>query len=110
MNPIAQGLYISVVGIVVLFLVTVIFYFLLVGMQKLFPTKEEAVEETEGKVVKQTTTTSDDKATVAVIAVALHLAQSQVIPGLGDCLNDNRSAWWSSRLISAQKKSRPVKK
>lgn len=106
MNPITQGLYISVVGIVVLFVVAAIFYFLLVGMQKLFPAKVEVEEQKEVIEVTKSSTPSDEKAIVAAIAVALNLSQTQVIPGLGDSLNENRSAWWSSKLMSAHKKSR----
>lgn len=106
MNPIVQGLYISLVGIVVLFVVAAIFYFLLVGMQKLFPAKVEEEDQEEVVEVVKASAPSDEKAIVAAIAVALHLAQTQVIPGLGESLSENRSAWWSSKLMSAHKKSR----
>jgi Na+-transporting methylmalonyl-CoA/oxaloacetate decarboxylase gamma subunit len=108
LSPIQQGLYVSVVGIVVLFITATIFYFILIGFQAMFPAKdEEEVERVEQKAEDSASIAppSDEKAVVAAIAVALHLAQSQTIPGLGDSLLENHSAWWSAKLISAHKKS-----
>ncbi len=110
MNPIQQGLYVSVVGLVALFVTAAVFYLLLVGMQKLFPAKEETDDVAVETETEQITVLADEKANVAAIAVALHLAQSHAIPGLGDSLQESHSAWWSSRLTSAHKSSRTVNK
>ncbi len=101
MNPIQQGLYISVVGIIVLFIVCAIFYFLLVGLQAIFPDKSQKEEKEEQEIAPVKVTPSDDNSIVAAIAVALQLAQTQPYEGLGESLQENRSAWWSSRLITA---------
>jgi Na+-transporting methylmalonyl-CoA/oxaloacetate decarboxylase gamma subunit len=107
LNPIQQGLYVSGVGLLVLFAVSAIFYLVLVGMQKLFPVKEEGEEIKDQAPAAQTVAvsakSSDEKAIVAVVAVALSLAQSQIIPGLGDSLQNNRGAWWSAKLVAAHK-------
>ncbi len=104
MNPIQQGLYISVVGLLVLFAVSAIFYLVLIGMQKLFPVKEEAEEKQADQMpAAPAVKSSDDKAIMAVIAAALSSTQSRSIPGLGDSLQYHRGAWWSARLQAAQK-------
>jgi len=104
LNPIQQGLFVSVVGLLVLFAVSAIFYLVLIGMQKLFPVKEEGAKTQDDQApAAPAGKSSDDKAIVAVIAAALSSTQSQIIPGLGDSLQYNRGAWWSSRLQAAQK-------
>jgi len=104
LNPIQQGLYVSVVGLLVLFAVSAIFYLVLIGMQKLFPVKEEGEEKPADQApAAPVTKSSDDKAIVAVIAAALSSSQTQMIPGLGDSLQYHRGAWWSARLQAAQK-------
>lgn len=107
MSPIQQGLYVSMVGLGILFGTSAIFYLLLIGMQALFPVKAEMEKEGEvQEAIIPVAESSDEKSIVAVIAVALNLAQSQSYAGLGDSLLENHSAWWSAKLISAHKSSR----
>ncbi len=106
MSPIQQGLYVSVVGLGILFGTSAIFYLLLIGMQALFPVKEEENEGEVQEAIIPEAESSDEKSIVAVIAVALNLAQSQSYAGLGESLLENHSAWWSAKLISAHKSSK----
>lgn len=98
-----QGLNISLIGIVVLFITAGIFYLLMVALQALFPVKNEDDTAEETRVVAETPVT-EDNAVIAAIAAVLHLSSTSVINGLGENLSEPRSSWWSARVLNAQKK------
>lgn len=111
MSPIQQGLYVSLIGIVILFVAAAIFYLLIVGMNKLFPVKTAADEiPEEAAVATAAPAQAEDKAVIAVIIAALQNTQGQSIPGLGDSLLENRGSWWSARVNSAHKSARISRK
>ncbi len=111
MNPIIQGLYVSVVGIVVLFITATIFYFVIVGLRRLFPEKAEpeTAAEPESEPVALTETSSEDDEIAAVIAVAIQHSRLRVQSGLGNALQQGRSSWWSANLLAAVKETQMKK-
>jgi len=108
LTPFTQGLYVSAVGIVVLFITATIFYFLLVGLQRLFPEKEERPEPVEpaSRVVAAAETSLPDEEIAAVIAIAIQNSRRLTESGLGTALQQGRSGWWSAHLLAAREGTR----
>jgi len=105
LTPFVQGLYVSIVGLVVLFIVAAIFYLLLVVLQKIFPGDEkEKAEVTATQAPTATKVSSDDEEIAAVIAAAVINMRQLTQSGLGSSLLENRSTWWSSNLLAAREK------
>ncbi len=112
MTPFVQGLYVSAVGIVVLFITAAIFYFLLIGLQKLFPGKEgEIIQAVESipEAVAATETSFEDEEIAAVIATAIQNAHRLTLSGLGTALQEGRGSWWSANLLAAREEIRMKK-
>lgn len=111
MNPFVQGLIVSGVGIVILFITATIFYFLIVVLQRIFPGKEEQPKEAarEEPVIAEVAETSDEEAMVAAIAVAINLGRARIQSGLGDAIQEGRGVWWSANLLSAREEIRSSK-
>ncbi|NPV78287.1 MAG: OadG family protein [Anaerolineae bacterium] len=111
MNPILQGLYVSAVGIVVLFITATIFYFVIVGLQRIFPEKAdtEAAAELASEPIALTETSSEDDEIAAVIAVAIQHVRLRTQSGLGTALQQGRGSWWSANLLEAVKETRMKK-
>lgn len=110
MTPFEHGLYVSAVGIVVLFITASIFYLLLVGLQRLFPGKNgedkvEPVEEIDVKIESS----SEDEEIAAAIAIAIENKRRMTQGGLGKALQEGRGAWWSANLLAAREEIRMKK-
>lgn len=98
MTPLSQGLYVSVVGIVIIFIIMAIFWAIMVLLQRLFPVIRENGAEEQPVAVKQSAAV-DEQAIVAAIAVAL--CSSKGSPDLGKALESGRSLWWQAGIAAA---------
>lgn len=114
MNTFVEGLIVSAIGIVTLFIAAGIFYLVIVLLLKIFPpqaekeSEEAAAEETheEGPVTAAVVSdSSDELSTVAAIAVAVFSARAHSQSSLGQSLKDGRGSWWSAHLLSARNNS-----
>lgn len=103
MNPIVQGLQVSVLGLIITFLALGVFILVMVVLKWLFPGKvETAAEETSPAeeitiLVVETADESEEGAVVAAIAAALNYARTARHGQLGDALTQGRGSWWSAR-------------
>lgn len=112
-NTFVEGLIVSAIGIVVIFIAAAIFYLVIVALLKIFPPKAEEEEEAEGEeaavsvaeAVAEVPDQSDELETVAAIAVAVNYARAHAQSNLGESLQEGRSAWWSANLLSARNNS-----
>ena len=110
MTPFVQGLYVSAVGIVVLFITASIFYLIIVGLQKLFREKKKPGNEiVQAEVHAVEETGAEEEAIAAVIAIAIQNARRGPRGELGKCLLEGRGSWWSSNLLAARENT-PLKK
>jgi len=105
-NPILQGLTISISGILITFLALGLFILIMIVLQKLFPAESEspAGSDAEKKtIVESSTAVEDEGEVVAAIAAAVaYFQQSFAQSGdLGTSLNEGRGTWWMVRRINA---------
>jgi sodium pump decarboxylase gamma subunit len=84
LNPIMQGLSISVIGLVLTFLALGLFILIMIVLQKIFPYRPEEEEEETGAVEGEEAQPgmvlaeqSEEQAVVAAIAVAINYWRSQ---------------------------------
>ena len=106
MNPILQGLTISISGIVITFLALGLFILVMVILQKMFPAESEAPDgsDAEKKTIVESSTASDDEGEVvaAIAAAVAYFQQSFNQSGdLGISLNEGRGTWWMVKRINA---------
>ena len=102
MNPILQGLTISISGIVITFVALGLFILVMIVLQKLFPAESES--DAEKKTIVESTTANDDEGeVVAAIAAALtYFQQSFDQSGeLGALLTEGHGSWWMVKRIIA---------
>lgn len=111
-NVIGQGLALSVVGLIIAFAFMGLFILTMVVLQKLFPVKAEAPEETaveepaaieapaavSAVVVEEEDELSAVAAAVAAIASLRSLNQNK----LGDSLASGRGNWWVVNQMAAR--------
>jgi hypothetical protein len=105
MDPILQGLQVSLLGLMITFLALCGFILLIEALKRLFPAKDEApggqgeelVVVEEPPLLVETADPADEGAVVAAIAVALSRAQAVKRGPLGDELTRGRGNWWSAR-------------
>lgn len=109
MDPIVQGLQVSLLGLLITFLALGVFILIMVGLQRLFPpTAEELAgemseEAEETPVVEvETADESEEGAVVAAIAAALNYYRASGRGQLGGSLVEGRSGWWNSRRAEAR--------
>ena len=92
MNPIAQGLYISLLGLATTFIALGLLVLVILFLNWLFPVKSIAsLEETESH--------DEETKRAVAIAVAVSLAASveEAHPGLGELLEEPPGRWWYQR-------------
>jgi sodium pump decarboxylase gamma subunit len=98
MNPIIQGLQVSVLGLVITFLALGLFILVIEVLKRLFPAKIEAQEEPESTLlVVETAEPGEEGELVAAITAAIYCAQAEKHGQLGDALSQGRGGWWSAR-------------
>jgi sodium pump decarboxylase gamma subunit len=105
MTPFMQGLNVSVLGLLITFMSLGVFILIMVGLQKLFPGREEAAEEQETGmpvVEVETADTSEEGAVIAAIAAAVAYARATGRGQLGARLTQPRGSWWMARRMEAR--------
>ena len=106
MNPILQGLTISISGIIITFLALGLFILVMVVLQKLFPAESEtpAGSVAEKKTIIESSTANDEEGEVvaAIAAAVAYFKQSfDQSVDLGNSLSEGRGTWWMVRRINA---------
>lgn len=105
MNPIAQGLFISVLGLLLTFLVLRIFILIMDVLQRLFQPQPEEGETPEGQPALVETSGGEDEAIVAAaISVALSYLRALEQSKIGETLAAGRGPWWVANRMNYQKK------
>lgn len=100
MDPIVQGLQVSVLGLIITFLALGVFILVMVVLKWLFPNKEAAHEEETAVLeepevlVVQTADDSEEGQIVAAIAAGLNHVRAAKHGQLGDALTQGRGSWW----------------
>lgn len=117
MSEIAQGLEVSVLGILITFVALGVFIFIMIFLQRMFPYKNEdaaaVVEEREApeaviEIATDPATDGEEGEIAAAIGAALLYLRSRSKTSLGDSLFEGRGGWWSSHRIESQ--SGPLRK
>ena len=107
MNPIMQGLSITVAGLATTFLALGIFIFVMTILQRIFPggNGKEQVKPVEvetpvlpGEAIAE----SGDGNIPVVIAAAVSYFRGMAESSLGTSLETGKSGWWTTNRISAQ--------
>ena len=106
-NIYLQGLSVSLIGLFVTFLSLGVFILIMVGLQRIFPYREEVEveeggEEAEALTMIQVEDADEEGAVAAAIAAALSYFSARNESQLGECLKQGRSAWWASRRMEAR--------
>lgn len=109
MDPILQGLQISLLGMILTFLALGVFILIMVGLKRFFPPSaeevgnlEEAAEEAETPLIEvESADESEEGAVVAAISAALSYFQARQGGQLGQALQKGRSGWWAARRAEA---------
>lgn len=108
MSDLAQGLEVSLLGIIITFVALGVFILIMVVLQRLFPAKE-AVENGEEQAPEEpvaapveTSASEDEQAVIAAIAAAVGFLRAQNRADLGGGLHEGRSGWWASHRLDAQ--------
>jgi len=110
MELINQGLMISAIGLIAVFLAMSAFIGIIVGLQKLFPSKpnnEKAQVLPEPPAPEQTAfsmPSDEEEAIIAAIAAALAFAQTHSQTKLGTDLLSGRGLWWSANQLASRQK------
>ena len=111
MNPIMQGLSISIIGLVMAFVSMSLLILVIVGLQKIFPYKPETVLEIAQETVIQGNLANspefleqvaaavavealEDKQIAAAITAAVHHLGMTNQNGLGRILEQGQGQWW----------------
>jgi len=110
LNPIMQGLSITVAGLATTFLALGIFILVMTVLQKLFPGGEpkvaKAIVEPEAVITGGTPAVSDveagDSHIPVVIAAAVSYFRGMAESSLGTSLETGKSSWWTTNRISAR--------
>ena len=107
MSDFSQGLVVSVVGLLVTFLALGVFILVMVVLQKLFPYREEAAEQSSGEpsdgiepasTIAESTSNEEEEIAAAITAVAY--LRSQHSSQLGSALLEGPGRYWASKRQS----------
>jgi sodium pump decarboxylase gamma subunit len=107
MNPIMQGLQVSVLGLLITFLALGVFILVMVLLQRFFPGQEEEIEEAADPAEEipvltiETTDESEEGAVVAAIAAAVQHIHPSQSSQLGASLAEGKGNWWTARRADA---------
>jgi len=113
LNPLLEGLTLSIVGLIVAFAFMSLFILTIVLLKALFPAKTEqpqTADEVELSAPALTVTAvqdqeEDESEVVAAIAAAVAYVRSQTQSSLGSTLEHGRGAWWMANRINAPQDS-----
>ncbi len=107
MNPIVQGLEITVLGLAVTFTALGIFILVMLVLKRIFREKPEAddaqdIVEAASLVEGSTSEVEDDSEVIAVIAAAIAYMKSKTFSTLGASLESGKGSWWVSNSLKAK--------
>jgi sodium pump decarboxylase gamma subunit len=107
LNPIVQGLEITVLGLAVTFTALGIFILVMLVLKRIFKEKPEnddpqVSEETAPIMEASTSEVEDDSEVIAVIAAAIAYMKSKTFSTLGASLESGKSTWWVSNSLKAK--------
>ena len=108
MNPIMQGLQVSVLGLLITFLALGVFILVMVLLQRIFPGEEEAVEgetaepEDVPVLAIEASDESEEGAVVAAISAALQYVRASQHSQLGASLAQGKGGWWAARRAESR--------
>lgn len=96
MDPITQGLYVSAIGLVIIFIVMILFALIMVGIQRLFPAESKQIKVDTAPVlsVSSDAVEDEDENIVVAIAVAISQLRSRNQNKLGERLETGHGRWW----------------
>ena len=107
MNPIVQGLEITVLGLAVTFTALGIFILVMLVLKRIFREKPENGDgqdlvESASLVEGSTGEIEDDSEVIAVIAAAIAYMKSKTFSTLGASLESGKGTWWVSNSLKAK--------
>lgn len=107
MDPIVQGLEISVLGLAVTFTALGLFILVMLVLQRIFrvkPEKNIIQEETTTEVTTETSQAivEDDSELIAVITAAILHLRSKNLSSLGSSLENGKGTWWIANRMNAR--------
>ena len=107
MNPIVQGLEITVLGLLVTFTALGIFILVMLVLKRIFREKPKTgdaqdIAEAASMVEVSTSEVEDDSEVIAVIAAAIAYMKSKTFSTLGVSLESGKSTWWVSNSLKAK--------
>jgi Na+-transporting methylmalonyl-CoA/oxaloacetate decarboxylase gamma subunit len=107
MTSLAQGLNVSLLGLVITFLALGVFILIMIVLQKLFPGKaeqqvEQLVEDAPMVLEVKTSDDSLEGEVIAAIGAAVTYVRQSGRGQLGGSLAQPRGEWWAARLVSAR--------
>jgi Na+-transporting methylmalonyl-CoA/oxaloacetate decarboxylase gamma subunit len=105
LNPITQGLLISVLGLFLTFLVLRIFILIMDVLQRIFPSLPVEVEipERQPTLIEAS---GEDEETIVAAAISLAVSYLHALEQskIGETLATGRGSWWVANRMNFQKK------
>jgi sodium pump decarboxylase gamma subunit len=107
LDPIVQGLEISVTGLAVTFSALGIFILVMLVLKRVFREKpengdEQVIEVAETPGETASIVTEDDSEVAAVIATAITYLRAKTMSSLGTSLETGKGSWWVSNRLNAK--------
>lgn len=111
MDPIIQGLEISILGLAVTFTALGLFILVMLVLQRVFRVKPESISEQQETTNEVTSEPSkivaeDDSELVAVITAAISHLRSKNLSALGSSLENGKGNWWTANRMNASQGTR----
>ncbi len=107
MDPIVQGIEISILGLAVTFTALGIFILVMMLLKRIFKEKPEVTETSSEAAIVSTNDTiveesSDDSEIIAVITAAVTYVRAKTLSSLGSTLENGKGSWWVSNRSTAK--------
>ncbi len=107
MDPIVQGLEITILGLTVTFTALGVFILVMMLLKRIFRVKIEEIETTTEEVAvsgnaSDYVTADDDSELIAVIAAAVSYVRGKTLSSLGSTLENGKGSWWVSNRSTAK--------
>lgn len=103
MDPIVQGLEITILGLTVTFTALGVFILVMMLLKRIFREKTEETEtSTDLAVVSGNASDDITSELIAVIATAVSYVRGKNLSSLGSTLENGKGSWWVSNRSSAK--------
>jgi len=107
LNPIVQGLEITLLGLLVTFTALGVFILVMLVLKRIFREKPETgdaqeIVEAASIVEVSTSEVEDDSEVIAVIAAAITYMKAKTFSTLGASLESGKGSWWVSNSLKAK--------